>query len=798
MNSRFIFINVNHDVGMESSESIPISLGYVLASVKAAGSDGIIIDDLLDRPLTLNSLEVWIRRFEPTVVGFTAYQSTMNRIRYLCRYIKSRHRHLKVALGGPQIAAMPMEALKDLEDVDALIHGDGEIVMPELARALDRGESLQTVAGISYREDGRLVNTGQPPSPPDNLDEYPSPYLSNIINLEGKDTAILLSSRGCRHVCRFCITPSICKGKVRTHSVERTLAEMELLASNGIERFWFADPNFTENRERTERLLQEKIARGITNPFWLQTRTDLVDPPLLEMLREAGADTIAFGLESGSAGVLEGTNKKIVLDQVRENVLAAQKLEMETELFTIFGLPGEAVEDAKATLEFVRSLGIPIQSNSGSQQAQLYFGAIYARNPERWGYKPFASQIPGYMSVGDAYETDWMSEADIRKVRNMWVLANEKMERDVYYKQNVFEILDFLLNNGADLLDEPNYYVFGALAAAAIEEKELLLLFLHGLRRFPGVDSETLGDLIEALSLFEQFDGPIGPTDRVIFDSRSFLDGVPFTGISGKYWDVLLGRGLLLDSFEQGFIGIRPGEETSFEFTFPEDYVQVELRGKTVEVNAVVHKAFKTLHVETIEDIEAANCRNTYDLADLDLLSEHNEILYFLALRDSPAETLLKKPRHFLMLTHKLAKLGKKDHVFALVKLVEDNSKALKALAESLAAAGKCQWAIEIYEQAGEALADSVIKKAQCLIRVDQPKEALNILESLENHSGLEYHETLLEALKRGRPVSNRIPSLEHHVLDLKIQAALDRERFHSRSASVTPLVHGMSDNTGS
>ncbi len=266
----FLFINVNHDVGYESSESIPISTGYILAALKAGGFDGIILDDLRDRPLSLRNLEKWIRRIDPWVVGFTAYQSTMSRIRFLCRYIKSRHPKIQVVLGGPQVSAMPSGALEALCDVDALVRGEGEVILPAIGRALQAGGNLEEIPGITCRSDGRIIESGPVPEGPEDLDFYPSPYLANLLNLEGKNTAILLSSRGCRHVCWFCITPRICGGKVRCHSVERTIAEMEFLAGKGIKRFWFADPNFTEeqgqNGETTRRENQEGDYHSVLAP----------------------------------------------------------------------------------------------------------------------------------------------------------------------------------------------------------------------------------------------------------------------------------------------------------------------------------------------------------------------------------------------------------------------------------------------------------------------------------------------------------------------------------------------------
>jgi radical SAM superfamily enzyme YgiQ (UPF0313 family) len=783
----FLFINVNHDVGYESSESIPISMGYALAALKAQGHDGIIIDDLRDRPLTLKVLEKWVRRIDPGVIGFTAFQSTMNRIRFLCRYIKSRRRKIRIVLGGPQAVVMPSAALEELEDVSALVRGEGEAILPEMARLLDAGEKLEKVEGIACICDGRILDTGPGPDPPQDLDAYPSPYLTGLLNLEGKNTAIMLSSRGCRHVCKFCITPRICRGKIRYHSVERVLDEMSYLSGVGIERFWFADPNFTENRERTERLLEEKIRNGITTPFWFQTRADLVDPSLLKKLQQAGADTVAFGLESGSPGVLEKTNKNIQLEQLAKNISVAQSLGLDVELFTIFGLPGETTEDARQTLEFVRSMEVPIQSNSGSQQMQLYFGSIYERNPGAFGIKPLSTYRPSFFSVGDQYETSSMTRRDIRKVRNMWALANEQMERDVYYKQRIFEILDFLLENRQDLQDDPSYCVYGALAASAIEEFSLLEDFLGSCG-----DQSAVEELLSTLHFFQETGEPAGPSDRVIFDSRSWIDGVPFTGISGKYWDVLLGRGLLLESFELGFMGARAGEEISFSFDFPDDYVQEELRGKHVEVQAKIHKVFKSPDVRSVEEIKELNISNRYDFKDLDFLRDQNEILYYLALRNTDRTALLKTPSHFLTLAHKFAKLGKRDEVTRLAALLNGKPTALNALADTLVAAGKCEWALEHYRLLSKEVPSATLKQVRCLLNMNRPEEALGLMEEMAESSDLEFQETLLECLKAAKPDSGRIPSLEHHVLNLKVTAALAREQLaRGAQASTAPIIHG-------
>ncbi len=335
----------------------------------------------------------------------------------------------------------------------------------------------------------------------------------------------------------------------------------------------------------------------------------------------------------------------------------------------------------------------------------------------------------------------------------------------------------------------------GALAAAAIEEFELVSGFLEGPDKNGEVPEALVGEILSALSLFKETDEPSEPTDRVIFDSRSWMEGIPFTGISGKYWDVLLGRGLLLPAFEEGLVGIRQGSESRFTFVFPDDYHQEELRGKEVLVQAKIHKVFKAFNAVTVEDLKALGIRNRYAFRDLDLLREQNDILYYLALRDAEPSELLRTPGHFLNLVHKLAKLGKREEIGRLAGLVRGKPAALKALADTLAGSGKCSWALEFYHAVSESMRSSVLKRVQCLLDIGSHEEAMSLLETMSETSELQFQETLLQCLKAARPDSSRIPSLEHNVLELRIKAALERESMTRAAHAPQPVVHGLKDH---
>lgn len=403
--------------------SLPISLGYLAAVLRQEGHRVWIRNIGESTSLSLRSFYGMVLDIKPQLVGMAAYQRNMLVLRGLCRAIKQVDRSIRIILGGPQATFMPSEALAALPQVDFLCRGEGEVVIREVVRAMESGAVGAPVRGTTTRlghdhwEDGPEVDA------PQDLDDYPSPFLEGVLELEELEEAILLTSRGCPYGCLFCYTPRASGRKVRYHSVDRVLEEMNWLNSRGIGRFWLADPSFSFERKRTQELLEGIIRRGIRGRLWLETRADLVDGDLLDLMARAGVGLVAYGLESASERVLQGLGKSLSLDSIQEAVRMTQSRGMEVELFSQYGLPGERTEDAIQTLEFVRSL-VPIRGNTNAQQMRLYFGAPYTEDPERYGIHPLDQERPPYISVGARYQTDWMSVEEIHRVRDLWKSAS--------------------------------------------------------------------------------------------------------------------------------------------------------------------------------------------------------------------------------------------------------------------------------------------------------------------------------------------------------------------------------------
>ncbi|HXG25452.1 MAG TPA: trigger factor [Candidatus Binatia bacterium] len=68
--------------------------------------------------------------------------------------------------------------------------------------------------------------------------------------------------------------------------------------------------------------------------------------------------------------------------------------------------------------------------------------------------------------------------------------------------------------------------------------------------------------------------------DYAVVGYKGTRDGEPFEGGTAERMPLILGRERLIPGFEANVLGLKPGETTSFDITFPEDYPDESLAGK--------------------------------------------------------------------------------------------------------------------------------------------------------------------------------------------------------------------------
>lgn len=108
------------------------------------------------------------------------------------------------------------------------------------------------------------------------------------------------------------------------------------------------------------------------------------------------------------------------------------------------------------------------------------------------------------------------------------------------------------------------------------------------------VTDEDVDGMIDKLrqqrTTWNEVDRAAQDGDTIHLDFKGILDGEAFEGGSAENVPLQLGSGSMIPGFEEALTGAKPGEERSFNVTFPEDYRAEHLAGKEVTFEAKVLK----------------------------------------------------------------------------------------------------------------------------------------------------------------------------------------------------------------
>jgi trigger factor len=115
-------------------------------------------------------------------------------------------------------------------------------------------------------------------------------------------------------------------------------------------------------------------------------------------------------------------------------------------------------------------------------------------------------------------------------------------------------------------------------------------------------DIDTIIDVFrKQQGSWDAVERPAATGDKVTIDYTGTRDGEPFEGGSAEDANLELGSGRMIPGFEDGIIGMQPGEEKTLSLSFPADYHNEELRGAAVEF-AVKLKGIQALTPAALDE----------------------------------------------------------------------------------------------------------------------------------------------------------------------------------------------------
>ncbi|MGB9609258.1 MAG: B12-binding domain-containing radical SAM protein, partial [Minisyncoccia bacterium] len=232
-----------------------------------------------------------IENFKPDLVGITMMTTKVASAFRLAEICKDYNKNLPVVVGGPHPTLMPDEVLKNSPAIDIILRGEGEKSFPNLIKAIQSQKPLETVNGISFRKENRVIHN-LPEEPIMNLDSLPFPARDLLWGKEtytSEDMGLLFASRACPYNCTFCSSAGIWGRITRCRSIPNIIAEIkEVQKTYGTVQFSFKDDTFTLDRRRVIEFCQTLKKEKIKINWDCNGRINLLDKELLKIMKEAG------------------------------------------------------------------------------------------------------------------------------------------------------------------------------------------------------------------------------------------------------------------------------------------------------------------------------------------------------------------------------------------------------------------------------------------------------------------------------------------------------------------------------
>jgi anaerobic magnesium-protoporphyrin IX monomethyl ester cyclase len=281
-----------------------------------------------------------------------------------CRQLKRMLPAVPIVWGG-YFPSQHAEACLSESTVDVCVNGQGEQTIRELMRAIHSGGSLASIAGLTYREGGRMHRT--PPRALTPLDELPDwPYhqlpMERYFHSHylGKRVATHHSSFGCPFACNFCAVVGMSNRKWVAQSPERVGSVLEKFKlMYGADAVQFHDMDFFISESRTQAITERLTPLGMS--WWALGRVDELmryRETTWAAMKRSGLKMLFCGAESGSTDMLKRMNKggTASADLTIELAGRMKSHGIVPEFSFVVGNPPDPEADLEQTLSFIRRI----------------------------------------------------------------------------------------------------------------------------------------------------------------------------------------------------------------------------------------------------------------------------------------------------------------------------------------------------------------------------------------------------------------------------------------------------------
>lgn len=350
-------------IGHSGEVYYPLWLMYAAAFAKKNGFDIRFLDSCATRTDKKKTL-AWVQRECSDTKLFvldTSTPSIKSDVAFGCE-LKDQYPDSVILLVGTHPTSTTLETLGYDKRIDAIARHEYDVTVTELAKAIERGSSFESVLGLSYRNGNEIVENADRPYLED-LDQIPfaAEFIHDYLNVNdyyfaaSLNPAIqLFTGRGCPAQCSFCVYPQTMHGhKYRLRSVENVIAEYEYIAKNlpQVKEVIIEDDTFTVNKKRVIEFCELMIKKGLGKklPWMCNARVNL-DYETMKMMKKAGCRLIIPGIESVNQQILKNIQKGTTVEQIENYIASARKAKLLVHACYMVGNEGETMQTMQDTL----------------------------------------------------------------------------------------------------------------------------------------------------------------------------------------------------------------------------------------------------------------------------------------------------------------------------------------------------------------------------------------------------------------------------------------------------------------
>lgn len=303
------------------------------------------------------NIREYLKKQNPMLIGisclFTPYYRQSLEMAKIC---KSIFPNAPIVMGGNHATLHPHTLLGKY--CDYVLRGEAEESICLLIQALIDHTSLENIPNLlthhlqSHDRVNKFLETPKREkiAHPSYTGLNPDHYTYNKQKM-----TFIVTSRSCPHHCSFCSIHAVFGNRYTMREVEDILIEIRERYRSGIRHFDIEDDNFTFQREKTMQLLKsiinEKLAISLSAMNGLSYLS--LDRQLLEVMKNAGFDSLNLALVSSDSLVLKFSSRPHTVEKFCQIIRDANDLELRTTVYSILGMPGQTVQDMWQTLLFL-------------------------------------------------------------------------------------------------------------------------------------------------------------------------------------------------------------------------------------------------------------------------------------------------------------------------------------------------------------------------------------------------------------------------------------------------------------